>query len=63
MTHSQKNYQMSCGHIEQPPEPHRRNPVQSRSTKAVILDEVGATSLRNQKLFDEKSNNDGLRMK
>ena len=63
MTHSQKNYQMSCGHIKQPPEPHSRNPVQSRSTETVILDEVGATSLRNQQLFDEKSNNDGLRMK
>ena len=40
MTHSQKNYQMSCGHIKQPPEPYRRNPVQSRSTETVILDEV-----------------------
>ena len=59
MAHGQKNYQMSCGHTEQPLEPHTRNLVQSRSTKAVIPDEVGAISLRNQQLFDEKSNNDG----
>ena len=59
MAHDQKSYPMSYGHIEQPLEPHTRNPIQSRNTKVVIPDEVEAISLRNQQLFNEKSNNDG----